>query len=159
MTSFKEFIGSTSYREAQAWVFAIINFSILTIYISEVMENRYLLDGQGLPAFSGLILVGVCTTVFTLFLITPTAIIFHRTANDRPDERDKRFYNEAGAVAFWTLVFTVGPSLVAYVFHGLGDLLFHTVLIAILIAQLVYALSIAIKYRRSGMSFLTKDQD
>lgn len=159
MSYFKHIIGSIAYREAQALIFVVINLSVLTIYGSEVWSNKAMLDGAGLPAFAGLILVAICTTVFTIFLIVPTAILFNRTANEKADERDKRIYIEGRSLAFWSLFILVSVSLMAYVFHQIGDLLFHTVLMSILVAQLVYAFSIAVKYRRVGVSILPELQD
>lgn len=159
MSFFKRIIGSTSYKEIQAWVFSIINLAILSIYGSEVWAHIGSLDGNGLPAFAGLILVSICTTVFTVYLIVPTAILFHRTANERADERDRLIYMEGRALAFWTLSILVSLSLIAYVVHQIGDLLFHTVLMSILAAQLVYAFSTAVKYRKAGVSLLSDLQD
>lgn len=158
MISRNENIGLTSYREAQAWVFVVVNAIVLTIYGLEVFSSRGLLDGQGLPALAGLIIVGVCTTFFTILLIIPTAIIFNRTANEAADERDRRIHTEGAALAFWTLFMLVGLSLIAYVFHAAGDVLFHSVLMVILVAQFTYAFAVAIKYRRSGAPFFPKVQ-
>lgn len=159
MASFKALIGSTSYREAQAWVFVIVNAIVMTIYGLEVIANRGVLDGQGLPALAGLITVAVCTTFFTVLLIVPTAIIFNRTANEKADERDRRIHIEGRSMAFWTVFILTSLSLIAYVFHFSGDLLFHSVLMTILASQFVYAFASAVKYRRSGAPVFRKAQD
>jgi hypothetical protein len=158
MSYLRNIIGSISYREAQAWSFALINIAVLAIYSLEIWANKGIMDGEGLPAFAGLIIVAVCTTIFTILLIVPTAIIFNRTANEKADERDRRIYTEGRSRAFWVLFILGCFALIAYVFHQIGDLLFHTVLMSILIAQLVYALSIATKYRQIGVSFLSEVQ-
>jgi len=153
MFSVKEIIGSMPYREAQAWIFVIVNAIVATTYGFEVIGN------ESLPAFAGLIIVAVCTSFYTIILIIPTAIIFNRSANDGMDERDKRIRAEAGGAAFCTLLVMTGASLGGYVFHSNGDLLFHTILLTILLAHFVYALSTAVKYRRSGAPVFMTPQD
>ncbi|MEP3655047.1 MAG: hypothetical protein ABJO36_09135 [Litorimonas sp.] len=158
MTSFREFIGSTSYREAQAWVFVVVNMIVMIVYGQEVFAGNGLIDGESLPAIAGLIIVGVCTTFFTILLIVPTAIIFNRTANEAADERDKRLHTEGAALAFWMVFVLASLSLIAYVFHASGDILFHSVLMTILLAQFVYAFATGVKYRRSGAPMFQKAQ-
>jgi hypothetical protein len=152
MAFFKEFFGSTSYREAQAWVFVVVNAVVMTVYGLEIV-------GGELPALAGLIVVSVCTTFFTILLIIPTAIVFNRTANERADERDRRIHTEGAALAFWTVFVLASLSLVGYIFHASGDLLFHFILMSILAAQFIYAFSVAVKYRRSGAPLFMRAQD
>lgn len=159
MNFLKRFIGASSYREAQSWVFMIVNALVIAIYTKEVLVTGGVSGDPNLPAIAGLIIVGVCTTLFTILLVIPTAIIFNRTANDRADERDKRIQAEGGALAFWTVFTLISVSLIAYAFHKTGDLLFHTVLITILIAQFVYACVSAVKYRRASPPILREAQD
>lgn len=159
MSYLNNLIGSVSFKEAQARVFVVVNIAVLAIYGTEVWANTGILDGAGLPSFAGLILVTICTTIFTIFLIIPTAIIFNRTANEKADERDKHIYMEGRSRAFWVLFLLGSLALIAYVFHQIGDLLFHTVLMSILAAQLVYAVSVAANYRQIGASILPEAQD
>lgn len=158
MSYLKNIMASLSYREAQAWIFGAINFIVLAIYTSEIWVSKAILDGAGLPAFAGLIVVAVCTTIFTIFLIIPTAILFHRSANEAADERDRRIYTEGRSRAFWVLFCLGSLALIAYIFHQKGDLLFHSVLMSIVAAQFVCAISIAVKYRKIGMPFLPEAQ-
>ena len=43
-----------------------------------------------------------------------------------------------------------------YVLHETGDLLFHNMMFVMLLAQLVYAVVCAVKYRRTGARFYTR---
>ena len=97
--------------------------------------------------------------IFTILLIVPIAILFNRTANEKADERDRRIHMEGAALAFWTVFVLAGLSLVSYVFHASGDLLFHSILMSIVGAQFVYAVSVALKYRRSGAPISMRAQD
>ena len=159
MEFFKEFFGSTSYREAQAWVFVVVNAIVLTIYGSEGLGNGGFLSGEGLSALAGIVIALVCTTFFTILLIVPTAIIFNRTANEKADERDKQIHTQGAAAAFWTIFALASLCLVAYVLHSSGDLLFHSIMMSILVAQIVFALVVAVKYRRSGAPLFLGSQD
>jgi len=159
MWFFRRIFALVSYKEVQAWVFIVINLAVLTIYGSEIWTNGRVTDEAGLPAFAGLVIVAVCTTVFTVSLIVPMAIIFNRTANERNDERDLRIHREGRSSAFWVMFLLGCFSLVAYVFHNIGDLLFHSILVSILLSQLTYAFSTAVKYRRTGTSLFSEVQD
>jgi len=152
MAFLKRFFVSTSYREAQAWVFVIVNAIVLTVYGLEILAG-------GLPALAGLIIVAVCTTFFTILLIIPTAIMFNRTANEKADERDRRIYTEGAALAFWTMFMLASLALAAYIFHKSGDILFHSILTSILAAQFVYAIMTALKYRWSGAPLFLRAKD
>ncbi|WP_427450454.1 hypothetical protein [Litorimonas sp. WD9-15] len=158
MSALKKFVTALSYKEAQAWVFMIVNILVIAIYSKEVFSGPDVMNEAGLPAVAGLIIVGVCTTIFTILLIIPTAIIFNRTANDPADERDKKIRAEGGAVAFWTLFILTASTLISYVAHQSGDMLFHSVLIAILAAQFIFACVLAIKYRRIGAPLISREQ-
>jgi len=150
MSSLKQIMTALSYKEVEAWVFVIVNSLVIAIYSKEVFGGSGVVNEEGLPALAGLIIVGVCTTIFTILLIIPSALIFNRTANDPADERDKQIRAEGGAIAFWTLFILTTAALVSYVAHQSGDMLFHSVLISILGAQFVYAFILALKYRRTG---------
>lgn len=127
-----------AFREKSAWVMMVIMLASGIFYFTLVMQAPAApVIGALLPYVLLVVLASVVAQV-ALALMTP------REASAPADEREQI---AAAKAARWSgTVCTTGVILAcgAYVAHPLGNMLFHHVIFAVIIAQIVdYALQIA----------------
>jgi hypothetical protein len=138
-----------SFREKSAWVMALLMVAAGLWYLSVALEAS---GGEGaaaapagmFAAFTFIVVAGSVVAQIVLAVAAP------REANAPADERERPALHRAG---HWSgIVLGVGAvsSLLLFLGHGDGNLLFHTVLGSLIVSQVgEYAFQILL-LRRSA---------
>jgi hypothetical protein len=138
-----------SFREKSAWVMTVLMILAGLYYLNLVVgASRQL----GVPAPP----VGIFVTYVVLVVIGPVAaqvglaVSAPKEANAPADERERPLLQRAGNWSGTVLALGAVTSLLHYLQHGDGNLLFHMVLGSLIVAQIAeYVFQVAL-LRRSA---------
>ena len=138
-----------SFREKSAWVMAVLMTLTGLYYLNLVVGVSRQLGAPAPPvgifiAYVVLVVIGSVAAQVVLALSAP------KEANAPADERERPALQRAGNWSGLVLAGAAVTSLLHYLQHGNGDLLFHTVLGSLIVSQIAeYAFQIAL-LRRSA---------
>lgn len=135
-----------SYRERSAWVMAAVT----------VLAGLYYLDmaipawGEATPPMTIIVAYVLLVVVGSVVAQTSLAAMSPREANAPADERERPMLDRAGNWSGIVLGAGAVTSLLHFLVHRDGDLLFHSVMGSLIVAQVVeYGFQIAL-LRRSA---------
>jgi hypothetical protein len=138
-----------SFREKSAWAMAVLTILAGLYYLNLlVAESR----GLGAPAPPAGIFVTyvVIVVIGSVAAQVALAISAPKDANAPADERERPVLQRAGNWSGVVLGLGTVTSLILYLQHGNGDLLFHCVLGSLIVSQVAeYGLQIAL-FRRGA---------
>jgi hypothetical protein len=137
-----------SFREKSAWVMAVLMIGAGLYYLSLVLAASRSLGVTAPPvgifvAYTILVVAGSVAAQGVLALLSP------REANAPADERERPLLQRAGHWSGVVLGFGAVTSLLTFLVHADGNLLFHMILGSLIVSQIAeYAFQIAL-FRRS----------
>jgi hypothetical protein len=138
-----------SFREKSAWVMAVLTILAGLYYLNLVVGASQQLGAAAPP-------VGIFITYVVLIVVASVAAqvglaaYAPKEANVPADERERPVLQRAGNWSGLVLAAGAVTSLLHYLQHGDGNLLFHTVLGSLIVSQIAeYAFQIAL-LRRSA---------
>lgn len=138
-----------SFREKSAWAMGALMTLAGLYYLNLVVGASGQLGAPAPPvgiftAYVVLVVVGSVAAQAALGALAP------KDANAPPDERERPAIQRAGNWSGIVLGFGAAASLLHYLQHGDGNLLFHSVLGSLIVSQIAeYAFQIAL-FRRSA---------
>lgn len=131
-----------AYREKSAWVMAALMGAAGLYYLQMAIEVSGAMDGTAPPmpvliAYVVLVVIGSVVAQVTLALSSP------KEANAPADERERPILDRAGNVSGYVLAFGAVGSLLHFLSHEDGYLLFHMIMGSLILSQIVeYGLQI-----------------
>ncbi|CAB0150774.1 hypothetical protein PSI9734_01213 [Pseudidiomarina piscicola] len=136
-----------AFREKSAWLMLVV-LLLVGGYVAYTGFSYYL-TAQEVPPFLPIVIqLTVSLIAFSVIGQIVLGIAHRRTASEPADERERLITQRGQAVAGFVLAFAIITSLLHYMFHLNGDLLFFSCLISLVLAQVFeYAVQI-IGYRR-----------
>lgn len=138
-----------SFREKSAWVMAVLMILAGVYYLNLVVgASRQL--GSPAPPVGIFIVYVVIVVIGSAGAQAALAISAPKEANAPADERERPALQRAGNWSGTVLALGAVSSLLHYLQHGNGNLLFHMVLGSLIVSQIAeYVFQIAL-FRRSA---------
>lgn len=138
-----------SFREKSAWAMAALMIVAGFYYLNLVVGASRELGAAAAPAgiFIAFVILVVIGSVAAQVLLAVTA---PRDANAPADERERPLLHQAGHWSGIVLGFGAVASLLHYLQHGSGDLLFHSVLGSLIVSQIAEYVFQILLFRRSA---------
>ena len=138
-----------AYREKSAWVMAAVMAAAGLYYLHMLTSVSGAIGGIAPPApiliaYVVLVVIGSVVAQATLAVSSP------KEANAPADERERPVLDRAGNLSGIVLGFGAVASLLHFLSHGDGYLLFHMIMGSLIVSQIIeYALQIVL-LRRSA---------
>ncbi|MFN3370374.1 MAG: hypothetical protein ACK4Z0_02475 [Sphingomonadaceae bacterium] len=142
-------LGDLSFREKSAWAMAGLFLLITLAYLVDAQPLGWR-SGVAPPVDRHLVKVAVAAIAGSIIVQAILAARHPREAERPADEREQQFALRASHWSGYVLAAGAIASLVNYLVHGSGDLLFHGILLSLLVATLAENLGQIWLYRRSG---------
>ncbi|PYE30867.1 hypothetical protein DFP83_11365 [Idiomarina fontislapidosi] len=136
-----------AFREKSAWLMLIITLVVGGSLTFEVVQG-FNATSQWPPAVSVFTRLTVGFIVLSIIGQIALALFDRKSANRPADEREKRIQQRADAYSGILLGVLIVTSLITYLAHQHGDLLFLMALLSLVVAQAAEYLVEIIGYRR-----------
>ena len=136
-----------SFREKSAWVMAAL-MTLAGLYYLNLVVGASRALGAPAPPVGIFIAYAVLVVIASVAAQVALALSAPKEANVPADERERPALQRAGNWSGLVLGGCAATALLYYLQHGNGNLLFHTVLGSLIVAQIAeYAFQIALLRR------------
>lgn len=136
-----------AFREKSAWLMLIITLLVGGGLTFEVVQG-FNSTSQWPPAVSVFTRLTIGLIVLSIIGQIALALVDRKSANRPADEREKTIQQRADAYSGILLGVLIVSSLMTYLVHQHGDLLFLMALLSLVVAQVAEYLVEIIGYRR-----------
>lgn len=137
-----------SFHEKSAWVMAVVLLPAAAWYFSIVVQASAALGETAPPVLPVVVIYVIIIIVLSIVGHILVAVTKPSEADDALDERDRIIASRAGSFSGLLLGLGVLAGLGVYLFHYDGNLLFHMVFGALMLAQLGEYGAKIVSYRR-----------
>ena len=138
-----------SFREQSAWVMAVL-MALAGLYYLNLVVGASRQFGAPAPPVGIFIVYVVLVVIVSVAAQVGLALSAPKEANAPADERERPVLQRAGNWSGIVLGIGAVTSLLYYLQHGNGNLLFHMVMGSLIVSQIAeYAFQIAL-FRRSA---------
>lgn len=138
-----------SFKEKSAWVMAVV-MTVAGLYYLKIVLDASGQIGMTAPPFPILIAYVVLVVIAAVNAQIILALSSPKEANAPADERERPALDRAGNWSGYVLAAGVVTSLLHFLAHNDGFLLFHTIMGSLIVAQVAeYAFQILLLRRSS----------
>jgi hypothetical protein len=138
-----------TFREKSAWVMMTLMLGA-GLYYANLAKATWQEAGPTIPPLAVLIAFTIFITVSSVIAQTVLAIMAPKDANAPADERERPILNRAGHWSGMVLAIGAMTSLLYFLYHQSGVLLFHMVMGSLIMAQIAEYASQIVLIRRSS---------
>lgn len=138
-----------SFREKSAWVMGAFFLIVLIYYFNQIQPISWR-SGTAAPPFRPAVWLVAVTIVGSIILQSWLASANPREASAPADERERQILAQSSHLSGIVLGVGCIASLLNYLVHGSGDLLFHGIILSLLVSTVAES-ALQIFYFRRGL--------
>ncbi len=136
-----------SFRERSARLMLLLWLAVTGLYLFQMKPWTWSLHSINAP-MGPVVVATLWIIIGSIVVQTVLAIRSPSEANAPADERERRIIDRSAAWSGWVLGFLAITSMLHYLQHGHGNLLFHTLFLSLMLAEIAEQAILITLFRR-----------